>query len=301
MKFKGVNLKMIKSMTGYGRFKQTFAQRDILVEIKSVNHRYYEFNARVPRTMGYIEEPLKNLIGTKVCRGKVEVNVSVFNHEGVKANVSINKQLAKSYVDAIKETCRELHLINYTNSSDLISLPDIFTVEKIEENQEEIISQVLQTAQTALDDFVTTREKEGKRLGEDLLAKLENVEKLTKTVEQKQPEILEDYKQRLLKRISETLEDKNIEQSRILTEVAIFADKVAVDEEVVRLASHISQLKELISEGEAIGRKLDFIVQECNREVNTIGSKSQDLEVTKTVVELKSEIEKIREQIQNIE
>lgn len=301
MKFKGVNLTMIKSMTGYGRFKQTFAQRDILVEIKSVNHRYYEFNARVPRTMGYIEEPLKNLIGTKVCRGKVEVNVSVFNHEGVKANISINKQLAKSYVDAIKETCRELHLINYTNSSDLISLPDIFTVEKIEENQEEVISQVLQTAQTALDDFVTTREKEGKRLGEDLLAKLENVEKLTKTVEQKQPEILEDYKQRLLKRISETLEDKNIEQSRILTEVAIFADKVAVDEEVVRLASHISQLKELISEGEAIGRKLDFIVQECNREVNTIGSKSQNLEVTKTVVELKSEIEKIREQIQNIE
>lgn len=292
---------MIKSMTGYGRFKQSFSQRDILVEIKSVNHRYYEFNARMPRTMGYLEEPLKSLISTKVCRGKVEVNVSIINHEGVKANVSINKQLAKSYVDAIKETCHELHLINYTNSSDLITLPDIFTVEKLEENQEEIISQVLQTAQTALDDFVKTRENEGKRLGEDLLVKLENVEKLTKVVEQKQPEILENYKQRLLKRINETLEDKNIDQTRILTEVAIFADKVAVDEETVRLGSHISQIKELIGCGEAIGRKLDFIVQECNREVNTIGSKSQDLEVTKTVVELKSEIEKIREQIQNIE
>lgn len=292
---------LIKSMTGYGRAQQVIDGRDILVEIRSVNHRYFEFSSRIPRAYGYLDEKLKSFLQGKVCRGKVEAAVTINNIEGKDALIQVNKSIARGYIDALREANEELQLRDDLTLSNLLRFPDTFNIQKTVDDEEEIWNAVSSVAAEALEKFIAMREAEGARLKNDVLTRsgfiLENVSR----VETLSPETVENYRNRLYQKLKEVLESTEVDMQRIVTEAAIFADKVAVDEETVRLRSHILQLEGLLESDEAIGRKLDFIVQEMNREVNTIGSKCQDVNITKIVVEMKSEIEKIREQIQNIE
>ncbi len=292
---------MIKSMTGFGRERRIINGREIIVEIRSVNHRYYEFTARTPRAYGYLDEKLKSFMNNAISRGKVEVSVSIYNQEGVSANIEINREIAKGYIGALRNSAQELSLEDDLTLSSIMRLPDIFTVVKVTEDEEEIWSSVRETVQCALERFVEMRITEGVKMYEDISSRLDVIERLVGEVEIQSPKVTAAYRERLYAKLCEVLTDKNIDEQRILTEAAIFSEKTAVDEETVRLRSHIAQFRELISGSGPVGRKLDFLVQEMNREVNTIGSKAQDLAITKMVVELKSEIEKIREQIQNVE
>ena len=292
---------MLRSMTGFGRERAAFDEREILVEIRSVNHRFYEFSARTPRAYGYLDEKLKALLGGKISRGKVEVSVYIYNKEGVNADISVNRELAHGYLDALRAAAPELGVEDDLKLSDIMRLPDLFTVVKTQENEEQVWEQVKQTAETALERFVEMRETEGVKMREDISSRLTFIENSVRFVEERSPKVTEAYREKLAAKIAEAVGDRNIDDARILTEAAIFSEKTAVDEETVRLHSHIAQFRELIESGEPVGRKLDFLVQEMNREVNTTGSKCSDLDITRTVVDMKSEIEKIREQIQNIE
>ena len=292
---------MPKSMTGYGRAQHLANGRDILVEIRSVNHRYYEFSARLPRTCLYLEEKLKSFLNGKITRGKVEVSVTITRPDGKDATITVNRSVAQGYVDALRDVNKELMLADDITLSSLLRMPDLFTLTKEQDDEEQIWQDVSVCAEEALAQFVEMREKEGARLAEDLLAKLDGIEEMLRKVEAIVPSVAEGYRTRLYAKLTELLADKNIDEQRILTETAIFAEKTAVDEETVRLHSHLAQGREFLAMTEPVGRKLDFLVQEMNREVNTIGSKAQDLSITKLVVDMKSEIEKIREQIQNIE
>lgn len=292
---------MIKSMTGFGRAEQIIDGRDIIVEIRSVNHRYYEFSARVPRAYGYIEEKLKSFLNGRISRGKVEVSVSIAAVEAADTLIEINKSVAKGYVDALRSVGEELGLADDLTLSQLVRLPDIFTVRKTADDEEQIWNSVRTVADEAVSKFISMREAEGLKMKEDVLERADIIERLVDEVERLSPISAENYRSKLYSRLCEVLADKNIDEQRIVTEAAIFADKTAVAEETVRLKSHIRQLRDMLELSEPVGRKLDFLIQEFNREANTIGSKAQDIAVTKIVVDLKSEIEKIREQIQNIE
>ncbi|MBQ5316378.1 MAG: YicC family protein [Oscillospiraceae bacterium] len=292
---------MIKSMTGFGRAEMSAAGRDITVEIRSVNHRYYEFSARVPRAYGYLEEKLKTHLGGRISRGKVEVSVLITNTEAADTEIAVNLPVAKGYVEALRSVSSELGLTDDLTLSNVMRLPDVFTVRKAAEDEEQIWEDVRKVTDEAIDKFVSMREKEGARMREDVLERLDVIDRLVCEIERLSPLSVENYRNRLYARLCEVLEDKNIDEQRIVTEAAVFADKTAVAEETVRLKSHIAQLTDMLSMNEPAGRKLDFLIQEFNREANTIGSKAQDIAITKAVVELKSEIEKIREQIQNIE
>lgn len=294
-------MSMIKSMTGFGRAEEIIGGRDIIVEIRSVNHRYYEFSARVPRVYGYIEEKLKSYLNGRISRGKVEVSVSVSAVEAKDTVVEINKNVAKGYVDALRSVGEELGLADDLTLSQLVRLPDVFTVRKSADDEEAVWDSIRQVADAAAAKFVSMREAEGRKMRDDVLERAAVIERLVGEVERLSPISAENYRNKLYSRLCEVLADKNIDEQRILTEAAIFADKTAVAEETVRLRSHIRQLRDMLELSEPVGRKLDFLIQEFNREANTIGSKAQDIAVTKIVVELKSEIEKIREQIQNIE
>ena len=288
-------------MTGYGRAQKILNGRDILVEIRSVNHRYYEYSSRIPRTYSYIDEKLKALLKNSISRGKVEAAVTINNIEGKDTEIAINKGVAEGYVAALRSVSEELKLADDLSLSKLMKLPDIFTVQKTPDDEEQVWNDVAEVAQEAVDKFVEMRSTEGERLKNDITEKADGILRMVMEVERLSPITVENYRNRLYKKLSEVLENKDIDEQRILTEAAIFSEKIAVDEETVRLRSHISQLKNMLRSNEAVGRKLDFIVQEMNREVNTIGSKAQDLNITKIVVDMKAEIEKIREQIQNIE
>ena len=292
---------MIKSMTGFGRAEQIIDGRDIIVEIRSVNHRYYEFSARVPRAYGYIEEKLKSFLNGRISRGKVEVSVSIAAVEAADTLIEINKAVAKGYVEALRSVGEELGLADDLTLSQLVRLPDIFTVRKTADDEEQIWNSVKTVADEAVSKFISMREAEGLKMKEDVLERADIIERLVDEVERLSPISAENYRSKLYSRLCEVLADKNIDEQRIVTEAAIFADKTAVAEETVRLKSHIRQLRDMLALDEPVGRKLDFLIQEFNREANTIGSKAQDIAVTKIVVDLKSEIEKIREQIQNIE
>ncbi len=298
---------MLRSMTGYGRSQKLLNGRDILVEIRSVNHRYYEYSSRIPRAYNYIDDKLKTLLKSGISRGKVEVAVTVNNIEGRDTVIAVNKDVAAGYVEALRALNREMGadgsdwLEDDIKLSKLMKLPDIFTVQKAPEDEEQIWSDISQVAAEALARFVDMRQTEGERLKNDVIEKAEAVLDMVSQVEVLSPQTVANYRERLYKKMTEVLEGKEIDEQRILTEAAIFSEKIAVDEETVRLRSHVSQLVTMLNSEEAVGRKLDFIVQEMNREVNTIGSKAQDLNVTKLVVNMKAEIEKIREQIQNIE
>lgn len=288
-------------MTGYGRTQKVLNGRDILIEIRSVNHRYYEYSSRIPRTYNYIDEKLKVLLKQKISRGKVDVNVSINNIEGRDTAIAINKGVAEGYVNALRSVAEEFNLKDDITLSKLIKLPDIFNVQKAPDDEEQVWNDVSEVATEAIEKFVEMREKEGVKLYNDVLEKTSLILEMVGKVEELSPITTENYRNRLYQKLNEILNGKDFDQQRIITEAAVFAEKIAVDEETVRLRSHISQLVDLLESGDAIGRKLDFIVQEMNREVNTIGSKAQDLNITKLVVDMKAELEKIREQIQNIE
>ena len=295
---------MVKSMTGFGREHIVAEGREIIVEIRSVNHRYYEFTSRTPRAYGYLDEKLKAFLKSGISRGKVEVSVTIYNQEGTDAEIELNKSVAQGYLNALRSAADELNLSDDLTLSNVMRLPDIFTVVKKTEDEEVIWNQVKAVAQVALDRFIEMRETEGRKMYDDVSARLDFIERTVGEIEEHQPSVVKNYSERLYEKIKDTLkslDQDRIDQQRVLTEVAIFADKVAIDEETVRLRSHISQFRDLIASEEPVGRKLDFLVQEVNREVNTIGSKANDLTITKKVVDLKAEIEKIREQIQNIE
>ncbi|MBR4554609.1 MAG: YicC family protein [Ruminococcus sp.] len=292
---------MIKSMTGFGRERKVIGPREILVEIRSVNHRYYEFTAKTPRAYGYLDEKLKAFMHGAISRGKVEVSVMIYNREGVNADIEINREIAKGYIGALRASKDELGLEDDLKLSNVLRLPDVFTVVKVIDDEEEIWQQVSEVASEALKRFVEMRETEGVKMYEDITSRLDMIEQTVGKIEELSPASVENYRNRLFEKISEVVGDRNIDEGRILTEAAIFADKIAVDEETVRLRSHIAQFRELLKSGEPVGRKIDFLIQEMNREVNTTGSKAQELEITRMVVDMKAEIEKIREQIQNIE
>lgn len=292
---------MLSSMTGYGRSQKILNGRDILVEIRSVNHRYFEYSSRIPRIYNYIDEKLKSLIKSNVSRGKVEVAVTINTIEGKDSVIHINKSIAEGYVSALRSISSELCLGDDLKLSSLIKLPDVFNVQKTPDDENQIWSDVEEVASAALENFKSMRRIEGEKLKIDVIDKANAIEKMVTLVEKMSPLTVEAYRNKLTAKLEEILEAKDVDQQRIVTEAAIFAEKIAVDEETVRLLSHISQLKSMLDSDESVGRKLDFIVQEMNREVNTIGSKAQNLEITKLVVDMKAEIEKIREQIQNIE
>lgn len=288
-------------MTGFGRCLESINGKTIVVEIKSVNHRYFEFSSRVPRSCGYLDEKLKSFIQGKVSRGKIDVGVSIQSDGASDEKIEVNSEVAKGYITALRSANEELGLEDDLTLSRIMRLPDIFDVKKIEEDEETVWNEVKSVAEKALERFVSMRENEGSKMREDILSRLDYITELVEKIERKSPETTEKYRKKLFDKLTEILKDTNVDEQRILTEAAIFSEKTAVDEETVRLRSHINQCREMLSMNEAVGRKLDFLIQEFNREANTIGSKCQDIEITKVVVDLKSEIEKIREQVQNIE
>lgn len=292
---------MIKSMTGYGAAEEILNGRNIRVEIKSVNHRYFEFSARVPRSFGFLEEKMKRLLSDNISRGKVDVGVFVQTVEGISEEISINKEVVKSYVDALRSVKDEFGLEDDLTLSAVSKFPDVFTVVKAETDEEQLWADVKCVAEKAVSAFVTMRETEGEKMKADILAKAAFIEEKVGFVEKRSPETVKEYRERLYSKMREVLENNQIDDARIVQEAAIYSDKVAVDEETVRLRSHLSQLRKIVDMSEPVGRKLDFLIQEVNRETNTIGSKCSDVEIAQVVVDIKSEIEKIREQIQNIE
>lgn len=291
---------MIRSMTGFGRGHAVLNGREITVEIRAVNHRYYEFSCRLPRSFTFAEERLKSLFQGKISRGKVEVSVLVQNVTAVSEKITANKEVIGAYVSALREVKDEFSLTDDLSLSAILRLPDAFTVIKEEADEEQLWEDLKTVSEEALANFINMRENEGARMKADIASRLDIIEKNVAFVEDRSPMIVESYRKRLYDRMCEVLEGK-ADENRILLEAGIFSEKTAVDEETVRLRSHIAQFRSMLESAEPIGRKLDFLVQEMNRETNTIGSKVQDIEVTKVVVDQKSEIEKIREQIQNIE
>ncbi len=292
---------MIKSMTGYGRFEGIIDGRNVVFEIKSVNHRFLELQCRTPRGCGFIEETIKNLIGEYVRRGKVDVFVAVEADDNVASEVTINHSLAAGYVNALRELRDRYELADDISVSSVAKYSDIFTVRKAPENEEALCALTEKAGRQAIEAFIAMREREGEKLREDVLKRCDSIISVVEIIEKRAPQLVEEYRARLTERLNDILSDTTADPQRILTEAAIFADKTAVDEETVRLRSHIDQLRMMLSGDEAVGRKIDFIVQEMNREANTIGSKISDAELAHRVVDIKSEIEKIREQIQNIE
>ena len=279
---------MIKSMTGFGRCRTVLHGREISVEIKSVNHRFFEFSCRTPKGYGFLDDKLKALVNSRVSRGKIDMFVTVGTAEDTPAEVKINHSLVSGYINAMKEIAETYGIENDVTVTAISRFPDVYTVSKAQEDEEEITADVLEAANTAIDGFIAMREV--------ILATVEEIE-------ERSPQTVKEYEERLLDRINKTLLDYNIniDEQRVLTEVAVFADKVAVAEETVRLRSHFAQLSKIMESQTPIGREIDFIIQEMNREANTIGSKVQDAEIAHKVVKIKSEIEKMREQIQNIE
>jgi uncharacterized protein (TIGR00255 family) len=292
---------MILSMTGYGRAEQVLHGRDITVEIKSVNARFFEYSSRIPRSMAFLDDRLKKLLSADISRGKVELALLVQSLDAPETRIAPNVELARQYTDAVAELCGALQVENDLTASTLMRLPDIFTVCRAEQDEDQLWQDVQTVATQALQNFVQMRAAEGEKLRDDILARLNTLEQTVTQIEENSAGRVARYTEKLYTKLQALLEDKSIDDARLLTEAAIFADKTAVDEETVRLRSHIAQYRTLLQEGSPIGKKLDFLTQELNRETNTIGSKCNELAVTRMVVDMKGEIEKIREQVQNIE
>ena len=296
-----VRFYMIRSMTGYGRDQQLLHGRSITVEIRSVNHRYFEFSCRAPRGCAFLEDRLKRALQSAISRGKVEVSLTLQTVESRNTSVAVDHALAGQYITALRALGEEYSLPDDLTLSSVARLPDVFTLCRDEEDEEELAADVLLVLQNALDRFVAMREAEGERLRADVLSRVVTMEEHLSFVEERSPQTVMEYRARLTAKLTELLNGAVPDEARILTEAAIVADRLAVDEETVRLRSHFAQLRRIMESTEPVGRKLDFLVQEMNRETNTIGSKCSDTAIAGHVVEMKSEIEKIREQIQNIE
>ena len=294
-------MSLIRSMTGYGRAEVKDSGRLVVVEIKSVNHRYFEFSARTPRAMGFLDDRLKQFVQSRVSRGKVDVSVSIEGVEQEDADVTVNHALAGGYVEALRELRDAYGLRDDISVAMVAGMNGVLAVQKPPEDEEQIWSMVMPAAERALDAFIAMRQTEGQRLCEDVLSRIGAILEAVGRIEERSPQTVQEYRQKLEERMKEVLADATIDPQRLLTEAALFADKTAVAEETVRLRSHMQQAASMLRSDGAVGRKLDFLVQEMNREINTIGSKAQDISIAQTVVDVKAEIEKIREQIQNME
>ena len=292
---------MFKSMTGYGRAQELLDGMNITVEIKSVNSRYLEFSPRIYKAYSFLEDKLKGYVSSLISRGKVECSVQIDALQTDDVIVEVNESLAAGYTRAIKSIAEKLGLEDDFTVSQLARHSDIFTVRKAPADEDKIWEDVKKVLQSATESFIEMRAAEGEKLREDILSRADLIIEYVEFIEKRSPETVKEYNEKLLQRMRELLGDAEIDRQRLLTEAAVFADKIAVAEETVRLRSHIDQLRKFAEALEPIGRKLDFLVQEMNREANTIGSKANDIEIAGTVINIKAEIEKIREQVQNIE
>ena len=292
---------MIKSMTGYGRAQGSFSGGEITVEIKSVNNRYLDCSVKLPRVYSFTEDAVKGLVQRTISRGKVDVFITVNSAGADNMKITLNAPVVEGYLSALKQLARDYDVRDDISVSSLSRFSDVLIMEKQEEDEQEVREALLGVTEQALSAFDEMRSREGQALKQDLLQKADGILELVAQVEARSPVTVAAYRERLTAKMMEVLENSAIDEARIIQEAAIYADKVAVDEETVRLRSHVEQFRAMLSGGGVIGRKLDFLMQEMNREANTIGSKGSDVEQARTVVELKSQLEKIREQIQNIE
>lgn len=292
---------MIKSMTGYGSAKGQTGGLEITVELKSVNNRYLDTSVRLPRSFLFAEDAVKSAVQAHISRGKVDVFVSIDTSLADDMTVKVNEPLLKGYIEAIRHISEEYSLANDLTALSVSRFPDVLSVEKKDLDAEAISAALCEVTERALCDFDAMRLREGEKLRDDVLSRLETIDALISTVERESPKTVAEYRSRLEQKMAEVLGTAGIDESRILAEAALFADHIAVDEETVRLRSHMAQLRTMINGNSPTGRKIDFLIQEFNREANTIGSKCQNSDIAHVVVDLKSEIEKIREQIQNIE
>lgn len=292
---------LIKSMTGYGKARSVTEQREINVEVKSVNNRYLDVNFKMPRFLTFAEEKIRPLLSNYTTRGKLDVFITVMTGEQSDKTVVIDRSLAGEYIKEFKKLCEETGLNYDLSASRFLGNPEVVKIERPEQDDEAVWNEIKPVIEECLLNYNEMRKREGARLKNDIVSKADIILDYVLKIEQIVPQNIENYKEKLFSKIREALEGYEIDESRIITEVAIYTDKVCVDEETVRLKSHITELKSILETGGAVGKKLDFLIQEMNREINTIGSKSNDLKISDIVVSVKNEIEKIREQIQNIE
>lgn len=293
---------MIKSMTSFGRAQGEEGKGYLFsIEMKSVNNRYLDLNIRMPKFMISLEEEIRKMINTRLNRGKVDVFINYKSYDKASAMPKLNLEVAKGYYNCLNELQKEFNIENDITVSKLANFPEVLTLEEKEENLDEVLKEIKPLIETSLDKMLEMRIREGEKLKEDILIKLDAIEEKVKIIENFAEDLPKTYKQKLEERLSELTKGLNVDEERIAVEVAIFADKVAIDEEVIRLKSHIGQMRKTLNLEEPVGRKLDFIVQEMNRETNTIGSKANDINITNIVIDIKNLIEKIREQVQNIE
>ena len=292
---------MIKSMTGYGRAREMRNKRDITVEVRSVNNRYLDCTVKMPRMYAFAEDAVKGCVQKAISRGKVDVFISVDASAADVAKVSVNRELAASYLAALQELAEVCGTESRVSPEQLSRFPDVLTVTKEDEDLETVSADLCAVLEQALAAYNAMRAVEGEKLAADIAGRLDHIEELTGEVERRSPETVNEYRQKLTARMQEVLQSTTIDQQRILTEAAIYADKIAVDEETVRLRSHVAQLRTMLQAEEPIGRKMDYLIQEVNRESNTVASKCNDVAIAQVAVNLKAEVEKIREQVQNIE
>jgi len=291
---------MLRSMTGYGHCEYTENDISFTIEIKTVNHRYIDIFLKMPKQLSVFEDMIRSLVSAKIQRGKIDIYITYDNKSSDFQEVILDEGLAKAYCDALRKISDGLGLRDDISATSLARFPDILKVEKQENNEE--VGKILEKAfSMALDELVQMRTREGEKLKESLLANLSTIEDYIEKIKEKAPLVVKEYKEKLEMRLNELIDIQRVDPARIATEVALFADKCSIDEELVRLKSHIIQMREMLDVGSPVGKKADFLIQEMNREVNTIGSKASNIDITRNVVELKSEIEKLREQIQNIE
>lgn len=290
---------MIKSMTGFGRSKNIADGYEINIDIRSVNHRYLDLNLRIPKYYSFLEDKIRTTVGKYITRGKLELNIYIKKTESDEKTIRLNEPLCDNYIDVLTTLKNKLGTDDVIDVRMLTRFSDIFEISMTEADEEKITKTIISVLEKSLEDFVAMREREGERITKDICERLDEISNLGAEVEKRAPGIVEEYRMRLTAKLNELL--INVDNQRIVQEAAIYADKITTAEETVRLSSHITEFRSLLKKGGAIGKKLDFLVQEMNREVNTIGSKCNDFETSKIVVELKSQIENVREQIQNIE
>jgi uncharacterized protein (TIGR00255 family) len=296
-----VEVIMIKSMTGYGRAQTSLVDCDVTVELRSVNHRYYDCTVRIPRIYISMEEHIKSRVQSMVSRGKVDVFVTIEHKEGSNIDIQFNHNIAQSYFSALNKMRDMFKLKSSIDLMQFARMPEVFTISQKETDEDILLKGLLSTLDEALEGLNSMRIREGDNLTRDIIARTEIIEKNVNEIEKISADVLPEYREKLFEKMKELIGDAGIDENRILLEAALHADKVAVDEEVVRIRSHIGQLRDMLKKGGTIGRKLDFLIQELNRETNTIGSKVNDVTISGLIVDIKSEIEKIREQVQNIE
>ena len=291
---------MIKSMTGYGKGNISENLRNYQVEIKSVNHRYLDISVKMPRVLSYLEEDVKKVISSKVKRGKIDVFITFENSSTEGKEIKINNEIAKMYINQLKQLAEEENILANIEVTEISKYPDVLSIQNTQDD-EQIKKELIEATTIATDKLVQMRQVEGSKMAEDLLKRIEKTNQKIEKISGLSTGLIEEYVVKLENRIKEILKNHEIDESRLAQEVVIYADKCSIEEEVTRLKSHISQFKELINSDDAVGKKLDFIIQEMNRETNTIGSKANNLEITNGVIDIKTEIENIREQVQNIE